>query len=151
MPESQSVRCRVAACREELDDAMEWSFYLLNDGGAALDHVVLYEVGYEWGGAANSETVDRRVTNLAPGDHALIWRDDGSGAELRMDLWLRVRVRGREARLLFEFPKLYRKSDLPLVEGLGKPGWVETVEATTTSLDPGEGRPGAAPDEPTLS
>jgi len=38
--------------------------------------------------------------------------DDGSGAEVRMDLSLRAQVRGRELRLQFEFPKLYRKRDL---------------------------------------
>jgi hypothetical protein len=40
-----------------------------------------------------------------------------------------VRVYGREALLWFEFPKLYRKLNLPLVEDLGRPGWQETAEA----------------------
>jgi hypothetical protein len=34
-----------------------------------------------------------------------------------------VRGRGREAEWRFEFPKLYRMSGLPVVKGLGKPGW----------------------------
>ena len=40
-----------------------------------------------------------------------------------MDLSVRARVCGREVRMLFEFPKLYRKHNLPVVEGLGKPGY----------------------------
>jgi len=77
----------------------------------------------------NSETTDVNVTNLMPGASALIWRDDGSGAELRMNLSLRVRMRGREAKLRFEFPKLYIQRNLPLVDGLGKPGWQAAAEA----------------------
>ena len=76
----------------------------------------------------NSEHADVRLRDLMPGAHALIWRDDGSGAELRMDLSLLLRMAGREVHLLFEFPQLYRKRDLPLVEGLGKPGWQEAAE-----------------------
>jgi hypothetical protein len=44
-----------------------------------------------------------------------------------MDLPLLVRSGGREVRLQFEFPKLYRKNDLPVVDGLGKPGWQEAA------------------------
>jgi hypothetical protein len=116
------MKCRVVACREALDDGKEWSFYLINDGADPLDSAVLDWVSYEWGDMGNSEDADVRVTGLAPGAHALIWRDDGSGAELRMDLSVRVQSRGREAKMLFEFPKLYRQRDLPLVDGLGKSG-----------------------------
>lgn len=49
--------------------------------------------------------------------------DDGSGAELRMELFLRVQWRGHEARLQFEFPKLYIQRNLQMVEGLGMRGW----------------------------
>ena len=126
---TEPVRCRVAACRELLDDGNEWSFYLINDSAAALDSAVLFAVGYEWGDMGSSETADVSVTDLAPGAFALIWRDDGSGAELRMDLSLRVRMLGREAQLQFEFPRLYRKENLPIVDGLGKPGWQEAAEA----------------------
>jgi len=128
MENSDPIRCRVAACREALDDGKEWSFYLINDGDAPLDWALLYSVGYEWGDLGNSEAADVRISGLAPGAHALIWRDDGSGAEVRMDLSLRARVRSREVRLQFEFPKLYRKRDLPLVDGLGKPGWQVAAE-----------------------
>ncbi len=79
MQNGDVIRCRVAACRESLNDNKEWSFYLLNDSNNSLDLVVLYEVGYEWGNYGDSEVVDIRVTDLTPGDHALIWRDDGSG------------------------------------------------------------------------
>jgi hypothetical protein len=128
MENSEPIRCRVAACREALDDGKEWSFYLINDSAAPLDFAVLYEIGYEWGDSGNSEAADVRVTGLAPGAHALIWRDDGSGAELRMDLSLRVRVRGREVRLQFQFPKLYLQRNLQLVDSLGMPGWQVAAE-----------------------
>jgi len=129
MNENELIRCRVAACRETLDDGKVWSFYLLNDNDFSLDEVVLCEVGYEWGDFGNSESTDVRVTSIAPGGHALIWRDDGSGAELRMDLTLRVQLRDRMTRMQFEFPKLYRKKNLPLVEGINKPGWQESAQA----------------------
>ena len=128
MKDNTLIRCRIAACREELDDGNEWSFYLINDSDAPLDWAVLNQISYEWGDMGNSEAADVRVIGLAAGAHALIWRDDGSGAELRMDLSLLVRTGDREARLLFEFPKLYRKTNLPLVDGLGKPGWQETAQ-----------------------
>ena len=127
MPEP--IRCRMAACREDLDDGKEWSFYLLNDGQSALDSAVLHEIGYEWGDMGSSETPDVRIGDLAPGAHALVWRDDGSGAELRMELSLRARVRGREVRLRFEFPKLYNQRNPRLVSGLGKLGWQVGAEA----------------------
>ena len=129
MESDDPIRCRVAACREALDDGKEWSFYLINDNAAPLDLAVLREIGYEWGDWGNSEAADVRVTDLAPGAHALIWRDDGSGAELRTELSLEVRVGGREVRLQFEFPKLYRKKNLQVVEGLGKPGWQVAAES----------------------
>jgi hypothetical protein len=128
MKENTPIRCRVAACREELDDGNEWSFYLINDSHAPLDWAVLNQISYEWGDFGNSEAADVRVLGLAPGAHALIWRDDGSGAEFRMDLSLLARMGDRESRLLFEFPKLYRKTNLPPVDGLGKPGWQEAAE-----------------------
>ena len=128
MKKSEPIRCRVAACREQLDDGKEWSFYLINDSDRPLDSVVLNELHYEWGDWGNSEPADVHVAGLAAGAHALIWRDDGSGAELRMNLLLLVRMGDREVRLAFEFPKLYRKTDLPLVDGLGKSGWQEAVE-----------------------
>ena len=128
MKNSEPIRCRMAACHEALDDGKEWSFYLINDSNAPIDLAELYTIGYEWGDWGNSEATDVRVTNLAPGANALIWRDDGSGAELRMELSLRVQVRGCEVRMQFEFPKLYLQSNLHLVDGLGKPGWQVAAE-----------------------
>ena len=101
MEKHDPIRCRVAACREALDDGKEWSFYLINDSEVSLDLAVLYSIGYEWGDWGNVEAAEVNVTDLAPGENSLIWRDDGSGAELRMELSLRMRVRGqrRFARL----------------------------------------------------
>lgn len=124
------VRCRIAACRESLDDGNEWSFYLINDGADPIDLAVLDRVSCEWGDVGNSEKADVRVSDLAPGAHVLLWRDDGSGAELRMDFSMRTQVRGREAKMLFEFPRLYRQRDLPIVQGLGKAGYEVAAEAT---------------------
>lgn len=127
-----TIRCRLVACREALDDGGEWSFYLINDSDRLLDLALLYEVQYEWGDTGSSEAAGVRVANLAPGAHALIWRDDGSGAELRMDFLVRVETAGHQAELRFEFPRLYRKHDLPLVANLGKPGYAVTAEARIT-------------------
>ena len=124
----QAIRCRIAACRETLDDGAEWSFYLINDNADPIDLAVLDRVSYEWGDIGNSADADVTVSGLGSGAHALLWRDDGSGAELRMDLSVRVRVRGRDVRMLFEFPKLYRKHNLPVVDGLGKPGYEVAAE-----------------------
>src|SRR5882672_7967354 len=123
MSDSRPIRCRMAACSETLDDGKHWSFYLLNDGNSLLDSVVLHAVGYEWGDWGNSKSLDVHISGLAPGAHALIWRDDDSAAELRMDLSLRVRADGREVKLNFEFPKLYHLRNLERVAGLGKPGY----------------------------
>jgi hypothetical protein len=72
MENSDPIRCRVAACRETLDDGKEWSFYLINDSNAPLDLAVLYDISYEWGNWVNSQVADVRVTGLTPGAHALI-------------------------------------------------------------------------------
>jgi len=128
MKNSQLFRYRIAACREASDDGKEWSFYLINDSDAPLDLAVLHAISYEWGDFGNSKAADVRVVGLAPGANALIWRDDGSGAELRMELSLLVRVGGRETQLQFEFPKLYLKRNLQMVDSLGKPGWQVAVE-----------------------
>ena len=122
----RSIRCRIAACREAPDaNGNDWSFYLINDSTDPLELAVLYKVSYEWGDMPSAKRADVRVTALAPGAHAHIWRDDG---ELRMDLSLLVQVRGRELKMSFEFPRLYRQRDLPVVEGLGKPGYEVAAE-----------------------
>lgn len=127
MRNTEPIRCRLAACREVLDDGKKWSIYLINDCDAPLDLAILNRVSYEWGEWGSSESVDARVANLAPAASAMIWRDDGGADETRMELLLLVRVGEREVRLAFEFPQLYRKTDLPLVVGLGKPGWQESA------------------------
>lgn len=128
MVKNKPIRCRIAACKEDLDDGKRWSFYLINDSDAALDSAVLKKIDYEWGDWGNSETTNVCITHLEPQAHVLIWRDDGSGAELRMDLTLLVLMSDCEALLQFKFPKLYRKTNLPLVDGLGKHGWQEVAE-----------------------
>ena len=95
----------------------------MRDGNILLESVVLYAVGHEWGDWGNSKAVEVRISSLAPGAHALIWRDDDSAAELRTDLSRRVRPDGRDVNLNFEFPKLYRLRNLKTVAGLGKPGY----------------------------
>jgi|GEM_PF-2291325 len=121
MENNERIRCRVAACREAMNDGNEWSFYLINDSEVAFD-VVLEEISYEWGDIPSSEEMDVCFTNLSPNAHALIWRDDG---ELRIYLLLKVRLSDRQECLRFEFPKLYRKNNLPVVQSLGKSGWQE--------------------------
>ena len=129
MENKKTIHCRVAACYEPSDDDNEWSYYLINDCEVSLDEAILYLIEYEWGGAANEEHPDVVIKDLRPGANALIWRDDGSGAELRMGLFLRVRVGDQQERCSFEFPKtLYRKRNMPLVDGLGKAGWVGTPQ-----------------------
>jgi hypothetical protein len=125
MKKSERIRCRVAACRDASAAGNGWGFYLINDGDAALDSAVLYRVSSEWGDMGNSVAADVHVTALAPGAHALVWRDDG---EFRTELSLLVRAGGREARLSFEFPKLYLQKNLRPVGGLGKLGWEEAAE-----------------------
>ncbi len=114
------IRCRLAACREPMEDGQAWSFFLINDSDFPFDSAALDTVASEWGDMGHSEPGNVHVTALAPGAHALIWRDDG---EFRLELSIRVRMRGQERRLTFEFPKLYRRRDLPPIEGLGKPGF----------------------------
>jgi len=120
---TDAIQWRVVACREAGTDGASWSFYLINDSTSPID-AVLFQVGFEWGDLGNSRDVDVGVKHLAPGSCALLWRDDGSGVEFRMDLRLRIQSQRGEVDLMFEFPKLYRKTDPPLVDGLGKPGWV---------------------------
>ena len=119
MEGAERIRCRVAACREPPAGGGQWCFYLINDADAPFESAELYQVSTEWGDFGHSQAVDVRVGGLAPGAHALIWRDDG---EFRIELALRVRAGGREVRLAFEFPRLYRQTDLPLVRGLGRRG-----------------------------
>ncbi len=125
MESVERIRCRVAACREPPAGAGQWCFYLINDGDAPLDSAELYRVSTEWGDSGHIEAADVRVGGLAPGAHALIWRDDG---EFRIELRLLARAGGREVRLVFEFPKLYIQRNLRRVNGLGKPGWEESAE-----------------------
>src|SRR5258706_13818893 len=126
MATSESIRCRVAACHVGRG---AWEFFLINDSDAPLDRAVLKRVMYEWGDIGNSKVVDVQVPGLAPGAHALIWRDDDDCAEMRVELSVQVCRGIREGRLTFEFPLLYKmKRQLSLVAGLDKAGWQVSAE-----------------------
>ena len=110
---SVELKCRVVATREP--DSRLWSFYLVNDGESAIESAALEAVKYEWGDQYHGgESPDVHVTNLAAGERALVWKDDGS-SEMRTDLWLRFVHSGEETFLLFEFPKLYRQTGTTLI------------------------------------
>jgi len=126
MENTAPIRCRIAACPENLGDGRSWSFHLFNDGAAPLDLAVLHAVDGEWGDRSYPQAVDVHVQNLAPGAHARIWRDDG---EFRTELKLRVSSGGREAQLRFEFPKLYLQRRLQPITGLDQTGWEVRAEA----------------------
>jgi hypothetical protein len=128
MKKIEPIRCRLVACREALDDGKEWSFYLINDSSFSIDLAVLDAISYEWGDFGNTEIAEVHVADFASGASVLIWRDDGGGAELRMEFSLLIKIRDREVRLRFEFPKLYQQTNLPLVDSLGKPGWQVAAE-----------------------
>lgn len=127
MESTPLIRCRVAACPKP--QRTGWLFYLINDGDDPLEQPLLYEVGYEWGSLASANPVEVRVADLSPGKHALVWEDTDCG-EGRMELVFRVHLHGREAKIRFEFPKLYKLADqyLKPVEGLGKHGYVVAAE-----------------------
>ncbi len=129
MVNGERIRCRGAACQERKLDLKSWSFYLINDCSAPLEWAVLDQVDYEWGDIGSGKEVGAHFTNLAPGAHRLIWRDDSDAAEVRTTLSLRVRTHGREVPLVFEFPKLYLIKKMEVVEGLGRPGWQVLSEA----------------------
>jgi hypothetical protein len=120
---TSAVRCRIAACREDLNDGRYWSIYLINDSDSIFNSATLDCIATEWGNQGHSEVVDSRITDLAPRAHALLWRDNGDNTEFRMELSVSVQVNDIEARLTFEFPKLYIQRNLPLVAELGKVGY----------------------------
>src|SRR5262245_55925239 len=99
MTKTNDIHCRVVACPESFEDGKSWSFYLINDGDAALDVAVLETFGHEWGDFGNSIHPGIKVTDLAPGNNVLIWRDNDE--ELRMWLSLKIQVAARQAELLF--------------------------------------------------
>lgn len=116
-PESVSpISCRVVADRE--GDSRWWSFCLINDEDSPLGSAVLDKVCYEWGDQyLETKKPNERVKNLAPGDQARIWRDDGE-SETRIDLWLTIKHRGQKKRFVFGLPKLYKQTGNHL-DGLG--------------------------------
>ena len=112
-PPPNGLQCRIIATRET--GSPLWSFDLVNDGATVIESVHLAAVKYEWGEQyRGGESPGVGVADLAPGDRATIWRDDGS-SEMRTDLWLRVQQHGLETWLLFEFPKLYRRQGTTLI------------------------------------
>jgi len=125
--------CRMVACREETGDGNAWSYYLVNDCDFKLDRVALEAVSSEWGDQSYTEPDPDPVTILSTGfvagDNMLLWRDDG---EFRMEFRVRVGVANEEAHLNFEFPRVYRLGELPLVAGIGKRGHAVMARACIT-------------------
>jgi hypothetical protein len=107
------LQCRIVAERE--GDTPWWRFHLVNGGAATIESAELAEIRYEWGDQyVGGESPRVRVADVAPGDRAVLWRDDGS-SEMRTDLWIRLMHHGVEIWLLFEFPRLYRQTGTTLV------------------------------------
>ena len=129
MDTSASIRCRLVACRGFMGAG--WDFYLINDGEVPIDSAELLEIGHEWGNLRATDPMDVTVENIAPGRHEFICSESGS-AEGRVELVFRMQVQGREARLNFEFPKLYKLTDQHLkpVAGLRKRGYAVAAEST---------------------
>lgn len=120
-PSNPRVSCRLAAC--PVPGRSAWEFYLINDEPAPLEGVRLTRVTYEWGGMGHSDPMSVEFGTLAPAGHLRVWTDNGDGVEGRMDFTIEVRAAGGTAALLFEFPILYKKTSLPPVPSLDRPGW----------------------------
>jgi hypothetical protein len=129
MQKSEPIRCRVVACREAGDDGKEWSFYLINDSYCPLESATLYSIDYDWG-ELGLDSGKIHVQGLAPGAHALIWRDN---REVRMDLSLLARMGGRDVLLQFVFSKKCFQRKLQMVDALRKAGWQVAAEECLTS------------------
>jgi hypothetical protein len=95
---------------------------LINDSAAPFRKVLLERVNSEWGSMHAVEVADVSRGDIDVGGHALLWRDDGSGAEFRMSARVRLESGGLSVLLCFDIPKLYRRRELPIVVGLGKAG-----------------------------
>jgi len=122
MSSKPSVACRLVACREQLEDGKDWSFYLINDSVAPFRDVFLERVSSEWGSMHAVEVANVSHGDIEVGGHGLLWRDDGSGAEFRMSAHVRLESAALTVVLSFDIPKLYRRRELPIVTGLGKTG-----------------------------
>ena len=121
------IHCRMVAVPEALDDGKSWSFYLLSDTDTTLE-ATLTRIEYEWGDMPASEMPPDAPATVAPRGVARLWRDDGTGAEVRQEHHVRVRNSDGERHLTFEFPKLYRIRTMPVVPELSKPGHVVNAE-----------------------
>jgi len=111
----------MVACRHA--DQSSWCFYLINDSDVPVDSATLEQIDYEWGGGLYTEKPGRSISNLLPGAHAVLWPDDDGGAELRMNMSLRVVVGEGQFLVRFAFPKLYRRRGLPNIPTIGTPGY----------------------------
>ena len=123
--------CRVAVCREDIADGKEWSIYLLSDHDSPVD-VTLERVSYEWSDNGHSEAPASRFQLSAHGS-CLIWREGWEGAEMSMELRVRVEAGESQITLTYELGKLYRKRDPAKIDELGKLGW---LQLPTASLRP---------------
>lgn len=60
MPPTTPAPCRVAVCRELLNDDHQWSIYVVNDRARPIE-VVIEQIIYEWGDLGNSESPETRL------------------------------------------------------------------------------------------
>ena len=118
-----SIACRIVACRAS--EPLEWDFYFVNDGPGAIDTAVLSTIDYEWGDTGSTKHPSVRLPEIAPGQYVHVWHDNGDGAEVRQTLSMTVGVGPRTIELQFDFPMLYKKTTLPVVSPLDRPGWAE--------------------------
>jgi hypothetical protein len=106
------IRCRVSVRREDLNDGKTFSLYFINDSTFPLDHVIVRNVGTEWGALSDNHEINLHLQNLAPGAEARIWRDDDDAAELAMYACATVEAMGRRVALTFDITRSYRKGNV---------------------------------------
>jgi hypothetical protein len=126
MPPIPPALCRVAVCRELLNDDHEWSIYVVNDQARPIE-AVIEQIIYEWGDVGQSEAPEKRVA-VGPRGSARIWRVDDSAAELSVSLSLRLVGADQESRLTFELGKLYLHRNPTHISELNKLGWIKLAE-----------------------
>jgi hypothetical protein len=83
---------------------------LINDGAAPLDSAELINVSYEWADWGTDAAARGQVTGLAPGGHALLWRDDAMPPSCASTCGC-VRTGNREVKLWFELPQALQESE----------------------------------------
>ena len=107
-----------------------WAFHVVNDERDAIEGIVVERVSYEWGDSGSSETLDLTFGPVASGASVEVYRE--TDTEVRTALTLRVRIAGRERRIVAEVGKLYATPrglvEIPI---LGRPGKLAEIEELT--------------------